>query len=343
MALLHRSSACDHHAEAYLNADYFTPLARLTGGTIDEMEDLINSVLYTYEQKLGDIAENKQHRQRELDARTAQMIANQPVYVQIRGTVKDGFLGPKFNGTATVTPTMNQGQVIQAYSGNRSTAWYEGYRATKQAVDQLMDYLYHEAKSQINRFYSEFLRTYGTNCPNYIYGPALYADDVMARPYSWDNLMYLIDTAPKEEMGKIQILDEYYKMHFIPHFEKVLFNDILEHYKKHGTCDYSHKRLDFYYAYSGLTDVFEDADLYEVFVAYFKEIIIARQEELWADKKLKVRKTTTVEDLFDDILRRASTCKALTPAIVESMRKGMEIFLERLKEDRIKGLAKLLS
>ena len=207
------------------------------------------------------------------------------------------------------------------------------YLEINQAKNRLLVELDTSVKTDINDFYNGVLKLLYDDCPTCLFAPTLIFDTVEARPYTNENLLTLVDSADREDIKKILYLDRYYGAELIPYLEELLFNDIIRHYARTESCTYSGKRLDFYNFYAD-KDVYSQAPLTKLFGKFFGELLRSRYEELLDDKSVKIKKSTSAEELFGDILKKAKACKGVSKALYKKLEATAEELTDILYEEK---------
>ncbi|MBQ4612242.1 MAG: hypothetical protein IJB26_01690 [Clostridia bacterium] len=311
----------------------FNELADLTRWYLGNADDICGGTAADYTDGSARISQEEQEHRARLDRQTAVDIANAPRYVHVEGRIKDGFFGPRFEGTAYSTSTMSQADVIQAYNNNRSSAWYDALQDSRAMAKHLVERLEHDACELIELYHKDILTFLSKYAPKKIYVPTLLEDTYVTRPYTFEHLLEIIERIDPAKYGSLIRLVEYYNINVDRYMPEHLGKKYTAHYDEHRNCRYDGKDLRFYLQYKNMSgdDMWDEIWLHRVFQGYFTRRVQARFDELVRCPKLEqgIREDTSPTQYFGDIIEEAERCVCVSP-------RGIRMTTEKAAELTVK-------
>lgn len=321
-------------------ADAFNELADLTKWYLDGTLDVCESTVDDYLSGSDKISAKEREKRARLDQQTTIDIANAPRYVHIKGKIKDGFFGPRFEGSVYTTSTMSQADVIHAYDNNRSSAWYDALQDSRELSRNLVKRLLNDACELVELFYGDILKFLSKYAPKSINLPTLLEDNCVTRPYTFEHFLELIERLEPEKISSLMVLADYYKIDVDRYMTEYLGKKFVAHYDKYRNCRYDGKDIRFYLKYKNIDgdDIWDQIWLHRRFEGYFGRRVQARYDELVKMPKLEqgIRSDTPPEQFFGDILDEAAKCVCVSPRGIRMTTEKAADLTSKLYESRPK-------
>ncbi|MBE6778868.1 MAG: hypothetical protein E7541_05725 [Ruminococcaceae bacterium] len=318
----------------------FNELADLVHWYLCSAEEVCGGTAQDYADGTDRIEQGAQEKRARMDQQTAIDIANAPRYVHIEGRIKDGFFGPKFEGSVTSTSTMSQADVFRAYDNNRSSAWYDALQDKRALGRHLVEQLLNDTCGLVKLYHNDILTFLSKYAPKRFNLPTLLEDTYWTRPYTFPHLLEIIEHIDPAKLKHLIVLADYYKINIDRYMPEHLGKQFTAHYDRHGNCRYDGKDLRFYLLYKDMNgdDIWDEIWLHRVFQGYFTRKVQARYDQLVQAPKLEdgIRPDTPATQYFGDILEEAERCVCVSPRGIRMTTEKAAELTAKLYESRPK-------